>query len=256
MPISTSAAIYLIEDKIMANRLLIYIIAFVLGVGVVSCGCSSEEAPQEEAQEDLNRYLICLDSMPDDGCIKLRIGSHVGSLGREFNDKNDVHLSVATAIGIEPITDMASAWHTSRPMVKIETCRDFYVDRLTHSLPFLVPEAADLLHDIGRSFNDTLAARGGGSYRIKVTSVLRTPASVAKLRRRNVNASEASAHQYGTTFDISYSKFICDSITVSRTQEDLKNLLGEILISMRDSARCYVKYERKQACFHITARGS
>lgn len=234
------------------RELPVFIITVALNLCVASCGCSSEDA----VQEDASRYLICLDSMPDHGCVKLRIGSHVGSLGREFNDKNDVHLTAAKAIGIEPVTDAASAWHTSRPLVGIETCRDFYVDRLTHSLPFLVPEAATLLHDIGRSFNDSLAARGGGSYRIKVTSVLRTSSSVAKLRRRNVNATENSAHQYGTTFDISYSKFICDSITVARTQEDLKNLLGEILIGMRDSGRCYVKYERRQGCFHVTARGS
>ena len=97
-------------------------------------------------------------------------------------------------------------------------------------------------------------ARGGKKYKIRVTSILRTEGSVAKLRRVNRNASDASAHQFGTTFDISYSKFMCcDSSYVIR-QEDLKNILGEILNNLRNEGRCFVKYEVKQGCFHITAR--
>ena len=129
------------------------------------------------------------------------------------------------------------------------------MDSLTHSYPYLVPEAAELLADIGRAFRDSLDARGGGDYRIKVTSMLRTPATVRSLRRVNRNATEESTHQYGTTFDISYSKFICDNPAATRrTFEDLKNLLGEILYDLRASGRCYVKYEYRQSCFHITVR--
>ena len=76
------------------------------------------------------------------------------------------------------------------------------------------------------------------------------------MKRVNRNATHASAHQYGTTFDISYLKFICDSAGVNRTQEDLKNLLAEILHQLRKEGRCYVKHERKQSCFHITVRNT
>jgi len=237
----------------MKRLLITIVITAIISTLVGACSCSTEERQEATKEDTLARYSICLDSMPGRGCIKLKV-RNIGYLGRAFNDSNYLQLRAATVLGIRPITDVASAWHITRPIVKIRTCRDFYVDNLTHSLPYLVPEASELLHDIGRSFRDTLNARGGGSYRIKVTSVLRTPASIASLRRRNANAVDTSAHQFGTTFDISYSKFICDSITVSRTQEDLKNLLGEILFNYRDSARCYVKYERRQACFHVTAR--
>ena len=84
--------------------------------------------------------------------------------------------------------------------------------------------------------------------------MLRTPRLIRRLRRRNGNAVDTSAHLFGTTFDISYAKFICDSTRVPRTQEDLKNLLGEVVADFRARGRCYVKFERKQACFHITAR--
>ncbi|MDE6541330.1 MAG: hypothetical protein K2L74_04900, partial [Muribaculaceae bacterium] len=155
---------------------------------------------------------------------------------------------------IRPLMSLADAWHCDRSLVKVQSCVDFYVDELRHSYPYLVPEAAILLHDIGSAFNDSLAARGGGAYRIKVTSLLRTPATVSRLRRVNRNATGESSHSYGTTFDISYSRFICDSITTPRTFEDLKNLLGEVLLDFSRSGRCYIKMERRQACFHITAR--
>ena len=189
------------------------------------------------------------------GGIKIQISKDIRSLPRQFNDSNKYHLAEARAIGIDPISDLSHTWSTRRPLQRIRSCREYFVDDLTHSYPFLVPEAASLLSEIGRRFNDTLAARGGGDYRVKVTSVLRTAESVKRLRRRNVNATDSSAHQFGTTFDISYAKFICDSAgTIPRRQEDLKNLLGEILLGLRDSGLCWVKYERKQGCFHITAR--
>lgn len=205
-------------------------------------------------EEKDNPYLSRLDSMPDDGCIKIKINPIGGYLGKVFNDSNHVHLSSARALGIKPITDLSSAWELRRPIVEIKSCEDFYVDNLTHSYPFLVPEAAELLHDIGSTFNEELHARGGGDYRIKVTSVLRTPETVRRLRRINRNATEESTHQYGTTFDISYSDFIFDRESQHCTQEDLKNLLGEVLYDLRNQGRCYVKYERKQSCYHITTR--
>ncbi|MCM1504422.1 MAG: DUF5715 family protein [Muribaculum sp.] len=195
-----------------------------------------------------------LDSMPDINCVKLRVKPLGGSLGRVFNDSNHVQLAAAEKLGIRPIESLSDAWYVKRPLKKVVSCREYFVDNLTHSLPYLVPEAYDLLKEIGSRFNDTLQARGGGSYRIKVTSVLRTATGVKKLRRGNINAVKNSTHQFGTTFDISYVQFICDSMTVNRTQEDLKNLLAEILKEISFEGKCYVKYERKQGCFHITAR--
>lgn len=199
-------------------------------------------------------FIRHLDSMPDINCVKLHVNPLGGSLGRVFNDSNHVQLAVAEKLGIKPIERLSDAWNLRRPVKKVVSCKEYFVDNLTHSLPYLVPEAYALLSEIGARFNDTLQARGGGSYRIKVTSVLRTSDGIKKLRRRNINAVKTSAHQFGTTFDISYTKFICDFMTVNRTQEDLKNLLAEILKELSTEGKCYVKYERKQGCFHITAR--
>ncbi|MDE7081112.1 MAG: hypothetical protein K2O78_05630 [Muribaculaceae bacterium] len=176
----------------------------------------------------------------------------IGRLHEVFNDSNHHQLAHARHLGIEPITDISSYYNTRRPIVKIETNKDFAVDELKHSYPYLVPEAARLLHDIGRTFQDSLAARGGGKYRIIVTSVLRTPVTVRRLRRVNRNATQESTHQYGTTFDITYTRFESLDGKESNTQEDLKNLLGEVLHDLHTRGRCMVKYERKSPCFHIT----
>lgn len=200
-----------------------------------------------------NRYEAHFDSMPPGG-VRMHINRLGPSLGRVFNDSNYLHIQTAEAIGIKPIGSLRDAWGAGARLERLTSCEAYYLDNLTHSLPYLVPKAHRLLTDIGTAFRDSLRSRGGGDYRIKVTSVLRTPGLIRKLRRRNGNAVDTSAHLFGTTFDISYAKFICDSVTVPRTQEDMKNLLAEVIGDLRAQGRCYVKYEYKQACFHITAR--
>lgn len=176
----------------------------------------------------------------------------IGRLREVFNDSNYRQLYFANRLGIRPITSVRDCYRTRRPLVKIESNTYYKVDSLTHSFPFLVPEAAQLLHDIGCNFNDSLQKRGGKGYQIKVTSLLRTPSCVKRLRRINRNATEASTHQYGTTFDISYTKFNCLDSTIKLHEGDLKNLLAEVLFDLRSRGRCLVKYERHTPCFHIT----
>lgn len=205
-----------------------------------------------DTHEPFNPHVNHLDSMPPGG-RRLSVNRSIVN-GREFNDSNSYHLAAAALHGIDPIDNEADILKITRPIVKVQSTAYYYIDKLTHSLPYLVPEAEKLLHDIGKTFRDSLEARGGGDYRIKVTSILRTNSSVKSLRRRNRNAVGGSAHLYATTFDISYSNFICDNDSVPRTVEDMKMLLAEILKKFRDENRCFVKHERKQSCFHITSR--
>lgn len=207
-------------------------------------------ATVDEEQDEVR--LIPVDSMPPGGeRIKVRM---LGSLRKVFNDSNYIHLGVARKYGITPIMKISDAWNLKVPVIRIVPTETYYIDELTYSLPYLVPRAKKLLDDIARTWKDSLMARGGGDYRLKVTSMLRTPATIKKLRRRNTAAVDSSAHQYGTTFDISFVKFVCDNPSNPRTAEDLKNLLAEVLYDLREEGRCYVKYEHKQGCFHITTR--
>lgn len=207
-------------------------------------------AKVDEEQDEV--HIIPVDSMPLGGKrIRVRM---LGSLRKVFNDSNYIHLGVARKYGITPIMKISDAWNLKVPVIRVVPTETYYIDELTYSLPYLVPRAKKLLDDIAQTWKDSLTARGGGDYRLKVTSMLRTPATIKKLRRRNTAAVDSSAHQYGTTFDISFVKFVCDNPSNPRTAEDLKNLLAEVLYDLREEDRCYVKYEHKQGCFHITTR--
>lgn len=183
--------------------------------------------------------------------IKVR---NLGPLYKVFNDSNFLQLEAAAKLGIDPLDDLSSYYFTKRPIVKVSDNEYYHIDSLRHSLPYLVPEAANLLNDIGKNFIDSLNKRGGDSYTIKVTSLLRTPELVGKLRRVNINATDSSTHLFGTTFDISYTNFYCLDENRQINQGDLKNLLAEVLNDLRQKGRCYVKYEYKTGCFHVTAR--
>ena len=135
----------------------------------------------------------------------------------------------------------------------------YHVDPLYSSIPYLVPRAAVLLQDIGQAFFDSLYVKGVPFHKLIVTSVLRTEEDVVKLRRRNGNATEKSCHLYGTTFDICYNRYKTvenpDGPARRMVRNDtLKWVLSEVLRDMREKNRCYIKYEVKQGCFHMTVR--
>mgnify|MGYP003238424899 CR=1 FL=1 len=109
-----------------------------------------------------NPHEARLDSMPGRDCVKMKINLLPGgTLGRTFNDSNYLHIAEAEAIGVRPITSLGGAWTAGARLERVITCEDYYIDDLTHSMPYLVPEAKELLGTIGRAFRDSLAARGG-----------------------------------------------------------------------------------------------
>lgn len=181
--------------------------------------------------------------------------NRIGRLHEVFNDSNKYQYAAGERIGIEPISGLAGAYFTSRPLVKIATCRWYDLDTLTHSMPYLVPEAAQLLETIGRNFEDSLRTHNASGHKFRVTSVLRTAHSVKKLRRVNRNATDSSTHQLGTTFDISYAHFNNDGRSPQVSDEQLKYILAEVLYDLRRQNKCLMKFERKSPCFHITATG-
>jgi len=179
-----------------------------------------------------------------------------GSYNRDFNDLNDLHIQAATSIGIKPVSSREEAEHASKKMKEIKTNQYYEVEKLTHSIPYLVPEAALLLEDIGKNFQDSLYNLNASIYKVKVTSVTRTVDDVSSLRKRNINSSSNSAHLYGTTFDVSWNRYekVDEKDTLNLSSEQLKMVLAMVLRDLRRADRCYIKHERKQGCFHITAR--
>lgn len=181
------------------------------------------------------------------------------SYKRSFGDVNDTHLAVAKRIGVKPLQNRDAALKLGSKVVEIKDCELYQIDSLTHSIPFLVPKASALLDSIGANFLDSLESKGLNPNQVIVTSVLRTLDDVKRLGKRNINASKNSAHVYGTTFDITYKRFHKVEDPDGRPMQDvradtLKLVLSEVLRDLKKKEMCYIKYELKQACFHITAR--
>jgi hypothetical protein len=190
--------------------------------------------------------------------VKHRINS-VPGFSRTFPDNNDVQLVAANTHGVKPVSDREEAERRKKDLVFVGASPYFHVDPLKSSIPYLVPRAAILLNDIGRAYYDSLQIKGIPLHQIIVTSVLRTRNDVEKLRGHNANATENSCHLYGTTFDICYNRYKTVSPSEGRPRRAVRNdtlkwVLSEVLRDMREANRCYVKYEVKQGCFHITAR--
>ena len=178
------------------------------------------------------------------------------SYSRQFNIPNATHLEAAQAVGIRPCANEEELRKQKARMRKIRTCHNYMVDELEHSLPYLTTNAAEELNRIGEGFADILERNGCPHYRFIVTSVTRTDASVRNLQRSgNINATSNSAHRYGTTFDITYRRFDKNDRSADyMTEDNLKLVLGQVLLNEQRAGRIYVKYEYKQACFHITSR--
>ena len=183
----------------------------------------------------------------------------VGSYLEAFPDTNAVQLVAAQQWGVKPVANRADAEARKKELVYVASSPYYHVDPLRQSIPYLVPRAAVLLQDIGQAFFDSLYIKGVPLHRLIVTSVLRTQEDVARLRRFNGNATENSCHLYGTTFDICYNRYE----TVEPPEgphrravgsDTLKYVLSEVLRDMRQQGRCFIKYEVKQGCFHMTVR--
>ena len=178
-----------------------------------------------------------------------------------FNDQNGVQLKAAAKFGIQqPLKNRNEADKVRDGLVRIRDNSHYSIAKLTHSIPYLTDGAAELLDMIGKNFLDSLESKGLNPNKIIVTSVLRTQEDVKKLQKSgNPNAVSNSAHCYATTFDIAYTYYdkswfknfrFCESVE----PEILKKVLGEVLRDLRKQKKCYVKYEVKQRCFHITTR--
>ena len=254
-------------------RRIIHVIVAMLAVSAAVSACSSGSSDDGEyvdvnANANANgdgstdfAMLLAeetetpIESGPVDTLVhSLRSRVVQGFFGNVFCDSNLLQLTAAHSVGITPLTGLEGAYDVSHNVVKVTTCDDYLVAELQHSMPYLVPRAAALLHDIGRSFRDTVKARGGKEYRVKVTSMLRSSYSVSRLKRLNGAATDSSCHLYGTTFDLSWTNFDCRDSSYIVSLEALKNILAEIVWNNRRQGRCYAIYEHKRGCFHVTVR--
>ena len=221
-----------------SNRLFI---AGLTALAIISfTGCGSPKTDKEIIEDNLVKYPGRTFSYKD-----------------KFNDLQTRQHAVASCIGLSrPPKDRDDAATMRKKLVEVKTNDNYIVDSLTHSVPFLIPSAKRELDSIGAEWADILARNGLPHYRFYVTSMLRTQEDVTYLQRSgNINSTTQSCHCYGTTFDLAYMRY--DKVTRTRDymhEDNLKLVLGQVLLNHQRAGKIYVKYEWKQSCFHITVR--
>ena len=177
----------------------------------------------------------------------------IRNLKARFNDLNPLHLEAGRSLGLAEPPESREDIDTWR-LREIKDCRYYVVDRLDYSVPYLTRGGARLLDEIGENFRDSLEAKGMIPVRFKLSSVLRTKDDVRRLRRSgNVNASENSSHCYGCTFDIAWASYDLPK-RYNATWDQYRGVMAEVLRDLRAEGKCYVKFEAKESCFHITSR--
>lgn len=229
------------------KHLIIYsIIGLIFTVIVVLIHNSTEKKPEIKR----NNYAEC-DHV-------LYANEHITPTKR-LNDKNDIHLLHASKNGIGPFAsnedfeNKKTQLLEKNKLVLLESNEHYKIKKLTHSHPYLIPDAAEMVNEISRRFNIKIKEYNVSDYRIMLTSLLRTEETQTKLSRRNVNATRSqSAHLYGTTIDISYKDFYnVQKDTVEQNWHAIQ-ALTKVLEEMREECKILGVRERKQSCFHLT----
>lgn len=195
---------------------------------------------------------------------------------------NAAHVETGRRLGVEPVAarDDVLGEARSAGLVRIDENAYYWVADLTHSVPYVTPDAAAVLDTIGVRFQAKLAAYGLPPYKYHISSVLRTAEDQARLRRTNVNAAAGvSSHEFGTTFDIQFrryryggdpvaelwepafpyltTEFAADLAafyeeTTERYPSRFLSLMAETLIELENEGLLITVMEMRQPVFHTT----
>lgn len=231
-------------NKSAISFIVVCFLGYYCITALVRCAREKDEHRSEEEQAVVEDSLVWYPGRTFDYRLK-------------FNDLQVKQHAVASRIGLSrPPKDRKDAASMRKQLVEIKTNENYIVDSLTHSVPYLIPSAKRELDAIGAEWSDILSRNNLPHYRFYVTSVLRTQEDVKYLQRSgNINSTTQSCHCYGTTFDLAYMRY--DKVTHTRMymhEDNLKLVLGQVLLNHQRAGKIYVKYEWKQSCFHITVR--
>jgi hypothetical protein len=261
------------------------------GCGGEAPGASSAEHPTEPERTEATRAVVAAPSQAEWEALEARIHAEADSVDRALRrvstlsrqeqaglrqDVNDPQTARARALGVRAGNAYEDAAARGR-LVRLADSTEYWVVReLDFSVPYTTPGAEAMLAELGRRFHAALDTLGVPRYRMDVTSVLRTPAKQAALRRTNPNAAAGvSAHEFGTTLDVAYRSFIPpageaagthpahaapaaalrDSLlaeTAHQRSAELQAVLGRVLLEMRREGKLMVMMERQQTVYHMT----
>lgn len=247
------------------NKKVIFQVAFlaiVITLFIIKTCSPKEETTELTGADSVDVYLTQALHKPlsNDSPASAHRILGVSSYETAFPDINDEQLVSARRHGIKPQQKRQQLNAFAKNDLEIVYRCSFYcLDKLKNSVPYLVPRAKKLLDVIGRNFADSLRTKHLPQARLTVTSVLRTIDDVNNMQGSNVNSIPNSCHFYGTTFDISYTRYqpsvSIDGKPLRLVRDDtLKWVLSEVLRDLRQAGACHVKHEKKQGCFHITVK--
>jgi hypothetical protein len=195
---------------------------------------------------------------------------------------NAQHLARARSLGVARglSAERLAGLEREGRLVRLESGERFVLRDLDHSQSLAVPGVRAVLAEIGDRFHRRLSTLGAPAFRIEITSVFRTAADQAALRRVNPNAAAGeSTHELGATFDILYSAYsapaepivaidttraegvgaflrryadVASERVAGRRSLELQAILGQVLIQMQREGRIMVTLERQQPVFHVT----
>ncbi|MBO4451185.1 MAG: hypothetical protein J5770_02085 [Bacteroidaceae bacterium] len=238
-----------VKEKPLPDELAKVEVPDTLNTPIIPNNQNTQFTPEEEP--------IPEDTLTADSAPAPFFSCKVWSYPECFPDSNATQLIAAETNGIQPAESREDimVYVDKRLLTDISTSPFYMIEDLTHSMPYLVPKAQLLLNTIGINFVDSLHSKGYPLHLPVVTSVLRTASDIQNLQQGNINSVTNSCHCYGTTIDITYNRFVpLEGMTLTCYDDNLKKVLAEVLYDLRAENRCYVKYERLQACFHLTVR--
>ncbi|WP_420125475.1 DUF5715 family protein [Longimicrobium sp.] len=195
-------------------------------------------------------------------------------------DKNARQVASAQRLGLQ-VSGQAEIDRMVRQgrLVPLGDSTQYWILRpMDHAAPYVTPDTKAMLEDLGRRFHARLDAAGLPRYRFKVTSAIRTADAQVDLRKTNsYAASTTSAHQFGTTVDVSHERFAVPagpraaagaaSAPVAGAWEleaemleqvgkeharALQAELGRALTELREAGAVHVMMENKQPVYHFT----
>lgn len=194
-------------------------------------------------------------------------------------DVNATQIATARRLGrrVSNEAEMERLRRSGRLVALEDSTEHWIVRRMEHASPYVTPDAAAMLVELGRRFHARLDSAGLPRYRMRITSALRTDADQAALRRVNANASQiVSAHEFGTTVDVSHERFAVPArplaaggaqplpeLEVEMLEEVgqehsrvLQAELGRAIWEMRQEGGLHVMMEDAQPVYHMTVARS
>ena len=130
-----------------------------------------------------------------------------------------------------------------------EVGRGYHLYGLSHSEPFLLPSAREVLEDMANRFADAMEGTADEGASIRITSLTRTQSQQDRLRRRNANAFKGkSSHSYGASFDVAFIDRPNESVTCPGPTWAMQTILKD----MQNEGKILIIPEGN--CMHITPR--